>query len=219
MENLIKQLTLIKDKYEKLGFTDSIVYSETCSLLKSEKKLAEIASVLSSITNGEKIFNIAGKLSGKLPCSKNDEIVLSSLAEYDTGRWLVSGFIEGKYDEVIYNPASLTIKLPDYKVRTEKTVKPVETKIISPEDVEENKAVRKIIEKVNSSAIPQLESFATQEPFTQAMVFIWTHKPIEFSKISYSQLKEIFKKDINKRSFRLVILVIRYDTGLWDFDI
>ena len=218
-KTLFTQLTLIKEKYERLGFTSSVVYVDVSSVLRNADKIKELASNISQITNGEKIFNVAGKLSPKLPQAKNDETVLSAFAEYDTGRWLVTGFIEGKYNEIVYNPRSNTMKLPDYYVRWGNIIKPVETKIISPDDIDKNKAVRRIIERINNSAIPQLESFLTQQNFSQAIVFIWTHKPIEFHNIHYSDLKDTFQKEIKSRAFGLLILMVEYRLGLWDFEV
>lgn len=218
-KTLITQLTLIKDKYERLGFTNSLIFADITGLLNDGGKIAKITTDLAAIKNGEKIFNVTGKLSAKITQQKNDEIVLSAFAEYDTGRWLVTGFVEGKYDEIVYNPPSNTSKSPDYYVRMGSVIKPVETKIISPEDIDEHKAVRRVIERVNNSAIPQLESFTSQTAFTHAMVFIWTHKPIEFHNIQYSDLKATFQKEIKTRAFKLLILMVEYRTGLWDFEV
>jgi hypothetical protein len=216
---LHNQLNLLKFKYEALGFMDSIVYNETCALLENDKKIASMEEVLSKIENGEKIFNVVGRLSKKLSLNKVDEFVLSAFAEYDTGRWLTTGFVEGNYESINYIPSSDKLRSPDYSVKLAGKVKPIETKIIFPENLNEYRCVRKILDKINSDAIPQLKSFSNSQKFNQAIVFIWTHSPIPFEKITYQELETIFKTEVNARDFELLILVTKYNSGLWDFQV
>ena len=175
--------------------------------------LSQSAEILQNIKNSESIFNI-GK---EITVSKNDQRVLEMLAEFDGARWLFQGSINGKYDHIEYLPKSLPGKSPDFlAIRCDKKFA-VEVKMLSPQNINEQKFISRIITKANKDAIPQLESFFDDNPFDAGLIFIWTHTQIKLEKIKYRDIDKIMKQKIQKPSFPLSIYMTVYAHGIWDF--
>lgn len=200
-------------KYEKLGLTNSPLYSELKNNLKDQTWISEIQEVLTKVKNGKSIFSIGKEITKQ----KNDQRVLEMFAEFDVAKRLVSTKFFGTFESVEYLLRNGQIRQPDFLAKSKTSVTPVEVKLLSPQDLDERKFFQKLIDKINNHALKQLQSYYRLEKFKSGMIFIWSHRSIQLSNIQYSDLENYFKKQVPQQDFSVTIVCMLSNYGLWDF--
>lgn len=200
-------------KYEKLGLTNSALYSELKNNLKEQTWINEIQEVLNKVKNSKSIFSISKEITKQ----KNDQRVLEMFAEFDVAKRLVNTKFFGTFENVEYLLRNGQIRQPDFLAKSKISVTPVEVKFLSPQDLDERKFFQKLIDKINNHALKQLQSYYRLEKFESGMIFIWSHRSIQLPNIQYSDLKNYFKKQIPKQDFSITVVCILNNFGLWDF--
>ena len=95
---VVQLIEPILRKYEKLGLTESILYSKLKNNLKNQTWIDETQRVLNKVKNSKSIFSINKEITK----DKNDQRVLEMFSEFDGARWLAQGAIDGQYDEIQY---------------------------------------------------------------------------------------------------------------------
>ncbi len=200
-------------KYEKLGLTNSALYSELKNNLKDQAWINSIQKVLNKVKNGKSIFSIIKEITEQ----KSDQRVLEMFAEFDVAKRLVNTKFFGKFESVEYLLRNGQMRQPDFLAKSKNSITPVEVKLLSPQNLDERKFFQKLIDKVNDDALKQLQGYYQLEKFKSGMIFIWSHHSIHLPNIQYSNLKKYFKKQVPEQNFSVTIVCILSSFGLWDF--
>lgn len=221
MTNIFKgQLSLVVQKYESLGLEESLTYKFLKEKVADNTWTLFIGTTLSKVKNAEIIFNISKQINS----TKNDQRVDEAFAELDTLIRLITVKFFGSFIGVEYIPTSNQSKTPDFVATTESGQHvPVEVKVLSPQESSRDKFFGKFIDKLNY-AKQQLEAYEALNPsFSNAMVFVWIHRPIDRQAIAhndYLDLENLVTSKITSTSFDLTVVTIFSDiTDLWDFHI
>ncbi len=213
-EQLRRQITLILDKYDKLGIQTDL-YAQLKQLVNDEHWLSETASLFEGVENLDKTLNISKQITK----DKNDQRVNEAFAEIDVARYLATTRFYGDFDKVTYQRAQKDKRWPDIVAEADDNLTPVEVKLLSPQGLNEDKFFQKLVDKLNKHAIPQLIDFHSQRQFDSGYVFVMTYHPIELQNIQYDELKKRIEEDVPKQEFEVVIICQLYGRGLWDFHI
>lgn len=200
-------------RYEKLGLTNSALYSELRNNLKNQTWINEIQEVLNKVKNSKSIFSISKEITKQ----KNDQRVLEMFAEFDVAKRLVNTKFFGTFESIEYLLKNNQTRQPDFLAKSNNSITPVEAKLLSPQDLDERKFFQKLIDKVNNHALKQLQSYYQLEKFKSGMIFVWSHHSINLPNIKYSDLEKYFKKQVSKQNFSVTIICILSNFGLWDF--
>lgn len=203
----------ILEKYERLLLTTSPVYARLKNDLQDQSFVSGVKSVLDNVENAQSIFSI----SSEITTQKNDQKVLEMFSEIDAAKWLIKGAIDGKYERIAYLKKRADGKSPDFVAYREKKIFTVEVKMLSPQDIVEDKFISKVIARVNDEAIPQLAAFGQQNRITRGIILFWTHQSIRLERISYIDLDKSITQRVTKPNFPLGIFVTVYGHGVWDF--
>jgi hypothetical protein len=213
MENISSIIDPIIKKYEKLGITSSYLYSELKNNLKDQSWINDVQGVINKVENGRNIFCISREITKQ----KNDQRVLEMFAEFDVAKRLATTHFFGTFSKVKYLLKNNQSRQPDFLAESLNSVTPVEVKLLSPQSLDENRFFRKVINKINKEAIKQLQSYYQKDEFDSGIIFIWSHLPIQLSNIQYDDLKRCLGKQVPRQDFRITIICILSDSGLWDF--
>ncbi len=209
-KQLLIQIDVLILRLEKINGTDSAAFKWLKSLTTDEAKFSELFNVLSKVINGDKLLNFSKQLNAGNFKVKIDE----AMAEYDTARDLVMTSFYGKFAKVEYLVPMKTKRWPDFRADN----KAIEVKLLSPEGLDPDKFMQKMIDKINNDALPQLNSLYDHEPFADAMIFIRSHKRVPLADVDYDALNRRVIASIDKQRFPVVIVCIMHGImGLWDF--
>lgn len=211
-EKLRLQINLLIAKYEKLGIVTDM-YHILCRLAVDEVWLKRIAELLDKVENSEKILNISKQINAV----KNDQRVDEAFAEIDTIDNLSNSRFYGTFDGVVYQPPEKNKRWPDIVAFNGKSHIPVEVKLLTPQDLDENKFFQKLIDKVNNHALPQLLAYYNEHPFERGFIFVRTYKPVPLQNLEYYDLKNWIELKVPKQKFETVIMFVQYGMGMWDF--
>lgn len=207
------QLSLMLRKYENLGLNESATYKFLKEKTNDNTWTLNIGTTLSKIKNAEKMFNISKQINS----TKNDQRVDEVFAEFDTADRIVNKKFFGNFDKVEYLSPLKNKRQPDFLTERNTIVTPVEVKLLSPQDLKEDKFFAKLIDKINDHALPQLKSYYSEKPFKNGMIFIWSHQPVELANLQYDDLESWFEKKVVKQDFEVTIICILYKLGMWEF--
>lgn len=200
-------------KYEKLGLTNSALYSELKNNLKDQTWVNEIQDIFNKVENSKSIFSISKEITKQ----KNDQRVLEMFAELDVAKRLVNTNFFGTFESIEYLSRNSRIRQPDFLAKYQDSITPVEVKLLSPQNLDERKFFQKLIDKVNNDALKQLQSYYQLEKFKLGMIFMWSHHSIQLPNIQYNDLKKYIEKQVSKQNFCVTIICILSNFGLWDF--
>lgn len=203
----------ILDKYVKLGLQTSYIYVELKSNLQNQTWVDSLQAILDKVKNSSSIFRISKEITKV----KNDQRVEEMFAEFDVAKKLATTKFFGNFSEVEYLLKSVDSRSPDFLAKSNDQITPVEVKLLSPQGLDEKKFFQKLIDKVNNQAIKQLGNFYQGHQFDTGIIFVWSHQPIALQNISYHNLKAYFERSIPKPKFKVTIICILSNLGLWDF--
>ncbi|MBL7155071.1 MAG: hypothetical protein ISS88_01010 [Candidatus Portnoybacteria bacterium] len=208
-----KLIQPILKKYERLNLTTSPLYVELKKDLQDQEWINGVYNVFHQVENARSIFSIVSEIT----VQKNDQKVLEMFSEIDAAKWLIKGAIDGKYNRIVYLKKDTSGKSPDFVTYREGEILPIEVKMLSPQDVAENRFISKVIAKINDEAIHQLIEFKKKNQISRGIILFWTHQPIRLENVTYDELNQSLNQKVIKSDFPLCVFVTIYKHGIWDF--
>jgi hypothetical protein len=212
MDELRRKIEVIVARYERLELKTPD-YQFLKDILNDAAWMSKTANLISKVDNLEKVFNI----SKEITVAKNDQRLSEAFAELDTADRLVNTKFFGNYDHLTYIPTEKNKRRPDFVAMKGIEITPVEVKLLTPADLDENKFFQKFIDKINNHALPQLESYHKDYPFERSYIFVWTYQPVRLENLEYYDLREWVDKRVERKNFNVTILFMQYMRGMWDF--